>query len=539
MGKYEGSGFKEAPYLARRSDGQVVQLAPLLYLIAELSDGTRTEEEIAAAVSEAIKRGVSADNVRELVDSRLRPLGVVASADGSSPELQKLDPLLALRMRVGIVPQTVVNRIAKTFHPLFFPPVVIAVLAGLVAVDVWVFFVHGVAQSLRQTLYDPVLLLMMLGLVVLSAAFHECGHATACRYGGATPGVMGAGIYIVFPAFYTDVTDAYRLGKGARLRTDLGGVYFNSIFILATAGAYAITGFEPLLLMIPIQNLEIVHQFLPFIRLDGYYIVSDLTGVPDMFARIKPTLASLIPGKPTSERVTELKRWVRVAVTVYVFTVVPLLLFLFAMMVINAPRIFSTAYDAFFVQYHKVRHDFGAGSAFSGSFGALQMLILLLPAAGLVVTFARTGMRLGHGVWTKTQGKPTARLSSVLAGAALVAFVAWLWWPNGAYRPIQPGERGTISGAIDQFAAIPTGRPSLTKQRAKQLGNAPFKSAQQGKTTGRAKTPTTPQATTSTTDTTTTDVTTTDQTVTTDTTATSTTGTTLTTTTATTTTTGP
>src|SRR3954466_11047733 len=80
IGKYEGSGFKEAPYIARRADGQVIQLAPLLYLIAELSDGTRTNEEIAAAASEAVKRGVSADNVRQLVEERLRPLGVLAGA---------------------------------------------------------------------------------------------------------------------------------------------------------------------------------------------------------------------------------------------------------------------------------------------------------------------------------------------------------------------------------------------------------------------------------------------------------------------------
>src|SRR5205823_2368554 len=175
----------------------------------------------------------------------------------------------------------------------------------------------------------------MLGLVILSAAFHECGHASACAYGGARPGGMGAGIYIVWPAFYTDVTDAYRLGRGGRLRTDLGGVYFNVIFILATVGAYFATGFEPLLLIVPFQHLEIMHQFLPFIRLDGYYIVSDLTGVPDMFARIKPTLASLLPWKKASDRVTELKPWVRGAVTAYVLTVVPLLLFMFGLMVIN------------------------------------------------------------------------------------------------------------------------------------------------------------------------------------------------------------
>src|SRR3954465_4710411 len=337
IGKYEGSGFKEAPYIARREDGQVIQLAPLLYLIAEAADGVRTNEEIAAAVSEAIKRGVSAENVQQLVDERLRPLGVIAPADGSEPALQKVDPLLALKLRAALAPEGVVNAITKAFKPLFFPPVILLVLAGLAAMDIWLFLFHGVAQSLREVLYSPALLMMMLGLVVLSAAFHECGHATACAYGGARPGVMGAGLYIVWPAFYTDVTDAYRLGKGGRLRTDLGGVYFNVVFMLVVLGVYAATGSEPLLLIIPFMHFEIIHQFLPFIRLDGYYIVSDLTGVPDMFARIKPTLASLLPWNETSDRVSELKTWVRGVVTAYVFIVVPLLLFMFGVMGVNNP----------------------------------------------------------------------------------------------------------------------------------------------------------------------------------------------------------
>src|SRR5919108_4590528 len=83
IGKYEGSGFKEAPYIVRRADGRVIQLAPLLYLMAELANGSRTNEEIAAAVSEAIKRGVSADNVRQLAEERLRPLGILAGPDGA------------------------------------------------------------------------------------------------------------------------------------------------------------------------------------------------------------------------------------------------------------------------------------------------------------------------------------------------------------------------------------------------------------------------------------------------------------------------
>jgi putative peptide zinc metalloprotease protein len=443
----------------------------LLYLVAEAVDGQRGYAEIGDHVSEQIGRGLDAEGAKMLVDEKLRPLGVVAQADGSAPELNKVDPLLALRMKTGVVPERVVNALTTIFRPLFYPPVVAAVLATFVALDVWLFAYHGVAQSLRQTLYDPLFILLLLGLVVLSAAFHETGHATACAYGGARPGVMGVGIYIVWPAFYTDVTDAYRLGKAGRLRTDLGGVYFNSIFTLGTFGAYFVTGWEPLLLVVPLQIMEMLHQFLPFIRLDGYYIVSDLTGVPDMFARIKPTLASLNPMRESPDEVTALKPWVRAVVTAYVFTVVPLLLFLLGLTVINVPRIVSTAWDSFLVQ----KDHLGHGGVAANVVHVVQMLVLALPIAGLAVTFWKLAKTLVAGGWTRTQGRPLARAVLVATTVAFAAGAAYIWLPNGDYRPIQPGERGTIQGGVAELASVQTGRPALTPKRARQLHGAPAK----------------------------------------------------------------
>jgi putative peptide zinc metalloprotease protein len=476
IGEYEGSGFKQAPYIARRSDGQVIQMPQLLYLVAEAVDGKRGYAEIGERVSEQVGRGLDAEGAQMLVEEKLRPLGVVATAEGEADaELRKSDPLLALKMKTGVVPERVVGAITTLFRPLFLPPVVLAVLAGFVALDVWLFAFHGVAQSLRQTLYDPLFILLLLGLVVVSAAFHECGHATACAYGGAKPGQMGVGIYIVWPAFYTDVTDAYRLGKGGRLRTDLGGVYFNAIFTLATFGAYFLTGYEPLLLIVPLQIMEMLHQFLPFIRLDGYYIVSDLTGVPDMFARIKPALKSLNPVQESPDEVTVLKPWVRIVVTIYVFTVVPLLLLLLGLTVINVPRILSTAWDSFLVQKGKL----GDGGLAKEVVTVIQMVVLALPIAGLAVTFWKLGRTLVVGGWNRTEGRPVRRGALVLATAAAAAGAAYVWLPNGDYRPIQPGERGTIQGGLDQVSYVTGGRPSLPPQRAKQLHGAPSEHTKQ------------------------------------------------------------
>ena len=107
----------------------------------------------------------------------------------------------------------------------------------------------------------------------------------------------------------------------------------------------------------------------------------DLTGVPDMFSRIKPTLKSLIPGRKPDERVTELKPWVRVATSVHVLTLVPALATMFVLLAISAPRMFATAWDSLFVQWDKLSGAFAKGEALAGVASVVQVVSLVLPLA--------------------------------------------------------------------------------------------------------------------------------------------------------------
>ena len=469
IGEFEKSGFKENPYLVKRSDGQVIQLPELLYLVAAEADGKRTAEEIAERVSMAVERGLDADGVRYLFDEKLKALGIVDGADGSPAQMQRLDPILALKFRFPLVPARAVGFFTALFKPLFWPPVVIAALIALGALDYWLFALHGVGQSFRETIYNPALFLLIFGLIVVSAAFHEVGHATACAYGGAKPGVIGAGLYVAWPAFYTDVTDAYRLGKGARLRTDLGGVYFNVIFSIGTAVAYFATGFEPLLLVILIQQIEILHQFMPFLRLDGYYIISDLTGVPDMFSRIKPILRSMIPWKKTDDTVRELKPWVRFFVTLWVLLMIPLLLFQFGLLAIHAPRFFGTAISSGLQQYDEMVKAFSEGDSLGGLVAILKIVLLAIPCLAIVLTFGRALKRLGSAGWAWSSGRPIRRLVTVALLLSIVGLVAYIWIPNGDYRPIQENENFTVRDAVSSFKYVQTGRPAITPELEAEL----------------------------------------------------------------------
>ena len=143
-----------------------------------------------------------------------------------------------MRLRRTLLPARPTGWLADLLAPLYYPLVVAIVLGSFVAVEIAVFRSGRVLPALHQVLVMPGALVAVLGLLLLSGLFHECGHAAACAYSGARPGEIGVGLYLVMPAFYTDVTSAYRLDRTGRLRTDLGGLYFNAIVVLGLAVSY-------------------------------------------------------------------------------------------------------------------------------------------------------------------------------------------------------------------------------------------------------------------------------------------------------------
>jgi putative peptide zinc metalloprotease protein len=446
IGHMQGSGYREPPALARRGDGQTFQLTPLLYLVLQAIDGSRAYDEIAAQVSAAYGRNVSADNVEQLVDGRLRPLGLVARADGSQPEVKRSNPLLALRMKYAVTDPARTRRLTDPFRPLFHPLVAVVLLAAFGWVCWWVLFRKGLASATYEAFDRPALLLLVFAVTVLSAGFHEFGHAAAARYGGATPGVMGAGVYLVWPAFYTDVTDSYRLGRAGRIRTDLGGLYFNAIVAVVVAAVWWATGYDALLLVVATQVLQMVRQLTPLVRFDGYHLLADLTGVPDLFHRIGPTLASAVPGRTPDPAARALKPWARAVVTTWVVAVVPLLLLSFATLAISMPRVMATAWVKVQEQAAAAGQALGDGHVVELGARSLAVVAIAFPVLASVVLAARLVRSTSTTVWRRTEGSPGRRLLAGVVAVALVGGLAHAWWPDpDTYRPVRPYERGALT----------------------------------------------------------------------------------------------
>jgi putative peptide zinc metalloprotease protein len=433
LGEYKDSGYSRAPSLVRRADGQVIQMSRLLYLVASRIDGFLGPAAIAELVSEDLGRSLDAGQVRYLVTEKLLPLGIVAARNAPAVP-PKANPLLTLRARGTLLPERAANAAGFFLRPMFWWPIVAVVVGSVAALDYWLFAGHGLTAGLQQVLRDPMDLLIVVGLSVVSAAFHECGHAAACRYSGARPGTIGVGIYLIWPSFFTNVTDSYRLSRGGRLRTDLGGLYFNLIFMLALAGLYVATAAPVVLLVIAITHLEMLQQLLPFVRFDGYFILSDIVGVPDLFARVSPILKSALVKDYQDPRVTGLRRSVRVVVTGWVLCVIPLLSLAIGYLLAYLPQVNRALWRSASLQAHLMatavtghRYADAAVDAISVGLATLMVAGSAYIVTGLARRVAAMGVR-----WSAR--RPGRQVLAAAAGLACLAALAAFWITQGEFR---------------------------------------------------------------------------------------------------------
>jgi putative peptide zinc metalloprotease protein len=430
VGEFEGTGFAERQWLVRRGD-RFIQLTELLYQIAEKADGERDLDEIAAAVTDATEWIVTEDNVRELIGSRLVPLGVI-DGNGAVTHERRRGPepvqALALRMRVRVLGPRAIEPIARALQYFFAPPVVVAALALAAVGHYWMYRVHGLIGAFLDALYMPSSLLVILAVTLAAAVVHEFGHASALRYGGGRARGMGFGLYLVFPAFYTDVTEGYRLGRWARVRTGLGGPYFHLLFALALIGAAYAFGYGFLLLAVLLINIEIIRQFIPFVRLDGYWVLADLTGVPDFFSQIGPFLRSLSPRLARGIRLPRLKRWVQVVFLTYIVVTIPLLAALVVLIVKFLPRVMTMMWDAVVTQVSFLRDAAAAGDSIGVATAAVQLAILMLPVLGLALLLYTLTWKPLRSAWT--QPTPRRRALALAVVATVLGVVGFLWYPQ-------------------------------------------------------------------------------------------------------------
>lgn len=388
LGEYEGGGWTDPHYLVKRVDGQYAKVTGLFYRILEAVDSPRTAEEVHASVAPSSQ--VTVADVESMLGEHLAVVGLVQRADGvdRSPP-RKAEPILALGLRGTIVPERGVRVVARALAFFFHWPVVAAVMTMLVVTDIWLLLTADALAGLDAVIAAPLIAIPVSTLALTLPLLHEFGHAAGCHFSGGRPGRIGFGIFIVWPALFTDLTDAYRLPRAGRLRSDLGGVYFSVIGILLVTTAYAISGFEVLVLLLIALHVQALEQFMPFIRQDGYYLLGDVSGVPDPYAVLVPALRSSIPGSPVDPKVAGLRPATRRILTAWALMLVPFVALGLAITAWMLPNAIPRWMESWARHSEAVRGAIDGGDVLMGLYSGASVLMLLVPVLGGAIVLSR------------------------------------------------------------------------------------------------------------------------------------------------------
>jgi len=119
--------------------------------------------------------------------------------------------------------------------------------------------------------------LIIYTIVIIILFIHEIGHSIAAKKYKIQVSEIGFGLYYIFPVFYINLNEAWKLKIEKRNIINLSGIYFQLIIGLLLIiisffqkDNYIFSSIFRINFYIILLNLN------PFLKFDGYWIVSDL-----------------------------------------------------------------------------------------------------------------------------------------------------------------------------------------------------------------------------------------------------------------------
>lgn len=138
---------------------------------------------------------------------------------------------------------------------------------------------------------------------VVTRLIHELGHAVACKRFGVPCKDIGLLLSFGMICPYVDITDAWATGsKRKRIIIALGGIYFEAIFAALAAFAWCFTvesWMHDLFfrVMLVSSATTLLFNANPFLKYDGYFVLSDIIGMQNIRERAWQAFDALCEGR--------------------------------------------------------------------------------------------------------------------------------------------------------------------------------------------------------------------------------------------------
>ena len=195
-----------------------------------------------------------------------------------------------LRRRLTLIePDLLLEKLLPWFQFMFHRAFVLPVLLCVVMLEVFIGFhltpIVSSALSARSNMWSYIL---FIALVWLFAAIHETAHGLACKRFGGTVSEMGLiwRYLTVFP--YCKIDDVMLFhSRWHRVYAAFAGIFVNFLSLIPFGLVWIATPQGSLVhtvsaLMLLSFNLMIFVNFVPFIELDGYFMLNHILNMADL-----------------------------------------------------------------------------------------------------------------------------------------------------------------------------------------------------------------------------------------------------------------
>lgn len=281
---------------------------PAAWQLIELFNGERSYEEVAELFTEQTGVQYSADTVREFADGveamnfwyKTPQEKNVKLMQKSADERRKI---LKGKSRWGdlstikfpaVNPDGFLTWLYKHLSFVYTPWFTVLTLIAF-AFTTWIFVTHWSDighdtfefYNFNNKTWFDVAVFWLVGACLL--CIHEMAHGFTCKHYGAKVPAMGFLLLYLTPAFYTDTTEGEVLGnQWQRLMIAVSGVWSELIICAiatplwwGTAPGTAVHDIAYLIILFT-GIAVILINWNPLMKLDGYYILCEILGIPDL-----------------------------------------------------------------------------------------------------------------------------------------------------------------------------------------------------------------------------------------------------------------
>jgi putative peptide zinc metalloprotease protein len=281
-------------YIVSMEDGSFFKISESAKLVIEEIDGIKSYDDIVKSLKKKYGVDLNLKYIENFIVNKLIPTGIVKIPGSENITNSKS----ILWFHFPLINETLLSKICTKLLFLFNLKFIIPY--GIFLIIIVYYTLHNYNFSINKLMNHKINTREFFSILILylvSLIFHELGHATSCYYYKVKPRSIGIGIYLFMPVFYADLSETWVLNRKQRLVTDIAGTYFQVVIILFFSLIIFINSqFFNIIVYLNIINLSlltVLFNLNPLTRKDGYWILSDITGLVNVHKRIRSNTRDL------------------------------------------------------------------------------------------------------------------------------------------------------------------------------------------------------------------------------------------------------